>query len=250
MDVERRARAFVSAQRAFELPMLVLSIVLVPVIVIPLVMTLPEPMDMVFDRLSWIIWAAFAVELAVELYLAPRRLHYLRANWFNVLIVVIPFLRPLRVLGPLRALHLLRLVWVGGLMLRVSTATRQILSRHGFSYALLIGLIVLVSTAVLITELERDAGGSIKDLPSGLWWAITTVTTVGYGDTYPVTAAGRGLGAFLMVVGIALFSLLTANISAFFVETQAQQKETATLDDIMAQLRRLEEQIADLKRET
>jgi voltage-gated potassium channel len=70
------------------------------------------------------------------------------------------------------------------------------------------------------------------------------VTTVGYGDKFPVTTEGRAVAVVLMVIGIALFSLFTANLAAFLVEPS---KEGATLDDVMAKLEKLEEQIEELK---
>jgi voltage-gated potassium channel len=72
------------------------------------------------------------------------------------------------------------------------------------------------------------------------------VTTVGYGDTFPVTAAGRGIAAFLMVAGIALFGILTANVAAFFVESHGQQETDATsekLDEVLRRLAALEDEL-------
>ena len=247
MSAERRARAFESFDRATELPMLVLSILIVPLVVIPFVVPLPEVMEDVLFTVDWIIWAIFAIELVVKTYLAPRRAHYLRTHWFDLLIVLLPLLRPLRIARSARALRALtafRLVGVGG---RIAFSVREILSHHGLHYSLLVGAILFVGSAVAVTHFEREGEGSIQDFGTALWWAAVTVTTVGYGDTFPVTPAGRGIGVFLMCVGITFFSLLTANIAAFFVETHEQAKGAATLDDVMAQLRRLEERIAELQ---
>jgi voltage-gated potassium channel len=100
--------------------------------------------------------------------------------------------------------------------------------------------------AALADYFERGAGGSIKDFPTALWWAVTTITTVGYGDTYPVTAEGRGVGVLLMLVGITVFGLLTANVAAFFVGAN-QAEEPVTLRDLMAKLDAMQAQIEELR---
>ena len=68
--------------------------------------------------------------------------------------------------------------------------------------------------------LEREGGGAIDDVGTALWWALATVTTVGYGDVTPVTAAGRGIGVLLMFVGIGVFGLFAANVAAYFIESE------------------------------
>jgi voltage-gated potassium channel len=73
---------------------------------------------------------------------------------------------------------------------------------------------------------------------------MTTVTTVGYGDTFPITPAGRGIAVFVMLAGIAIFGVLTANIAAFFVEQEQQGDPVAErLDEVLRRLERLEERL-------
>src|SRR5215211_5484772 len=109
MDAEQRRRAFDAVDRATDLPMLVLSLLLVPIIVVPFLVTIPPGWVFAWESVGWVIWAAFALELTVKTYLAPRRLHYLHSHWFDVVIVFVPFLRAFRIFYALRALQLLRL---------------------------------------------------------------------------------------------------------------------------------------------
>jgi voltage-gated potassium channel len=98
----------------------------------------------------------------------------------------------------------------------------------------------------LVYAFERNADeGSIHDFGTALWWGVTTITTVGYGDTFPVTNEGRAIAVFLMILGISLFGFLTANIAAFMVS----QNETVSLDDLDRKLDRLEQQIQRLAQE-
>ncbi|MGH2602972.1 MAG: potassium channel family protein [Dehalococcoidia bacterium] len=245
MNIDQRARALETVERATELPMLFLALLLVPLLVLPLFVTIPDEWDSAWQTADWIIWAAFAAELSVKTYLAPRRLRYLRDHWFDVLIVVVPIFRPLRV-G--RVLRLLRLLPLLGLSARVWYATRAIVGRHGLPYTLLVGLMLILAATVAITYVEHDSGGTIDNFGTALWWAVTTATTVGYGDTSPVTPEGRGIAVFVMIVGITLFGLVTANAAAFFVEAQ-EDKGFKQLEEIAARLQRLEEQIAQLRAE-
>jgi hypothetical protein len=83
--------------------------------------------------------------------------------------------------------------------------------------------------------------GSIQTYSDALWWAAATITTVGYGDVYPKTAACRGVAVLLMLVGVSLFGLLTARVAAFFVEAD-ERAENSKFDEILRRLERLEGQ--------
>lgn len=105
--------------------------------------------------------------------------------------------------------------------------------------------LVLVGATLMVVA-EQGAGGPIATFADAVWWALTTITTVGYGDTYPVTALGRGVAVFLMIAGIALFGLLTANVAAFFVEEDAVDRMQAELAQINQRIERIEHLLATL----
>jgi voltage-gated potassium channel len=249
MDAQQRARAFEAVERAVELPMLVLSLALLPIVVVPLLITLPTEWELAWQTVGWMIWAAFAAELTVKTYLAPRRLRYLRDHWFDVLIVAIPFLRPLRMFHALRALRLLQLLRLISVGAKVTVAAREVLGRRGLPYAILVGGLLILASTVAVTYAERGHGGSIDDFGTALWWAMATVTTVGYGDVAPTTPAGRGVAVFVMLIGITLFGLFTANAATFLLQSRGRgdPHKDVTLSDIAAQLQRLEAQVAELR---
>jgi voltage-gated potassium channel len=245
VDIDQRSRAYDAFERAVELPMLVLSGVFVVVIAVPFLFSIPQFLRTPLTTVDWLIWAAFAAELTVKTYLSPHRRRYWRTHWYDVLIVVVPFLRPLRVVRSLRlvrALGVLRLSSAGAEI--VSTA-RKVLQRHGLQYAILLAGLLVAGAAAAVTFFERDAGGTITDFGTALWWAVTTVTTVGYGDVVPITPEGRGVAVFVMLIGVGIFSYVTASISAFLVE-QHREQESVTMQDIMRQLQVLQAQIATL----
>jgi voltage-gated potassium channel len=100
-----------------------------------------------------------------------------------------------------------------------------------------------VVAATLVYAVERGGDGPIQTYPDALWWAAATVTTVGYGDVFPKTAAGRGIAFLLMLVGISVFGLLTARVAAIFVEANEEDHNGRKLDEVLARLERLEQQL-------
>lgn len=239
-------------ERAVELPLLVLAVAMVPLLIVPLVVDLPSGVEDTFIAADWFIWAVFAFEYVVRLSLTDRRWRFVRHEWPDLLIIALPFLRPLRIVRSARALRLLRLGRLAAVLSEATQETRRLLVRHQLHYALLVGIVLMVGASGLVYALEEGSEGSIDTFGDALWWAVTTVTTVGYGDMFPVTPAGRGVAAFLMFSGIALFGLITANLATFMLERAAPTDAPASvasddlgpkLDEILQRLERLERQL-------
>ena len=214
----------------------------------PVAFALSESVEQALLALDFIIWGVFVAELLVRVYLAPRRLPYLWEHWFDVLIVSLPFLRPLRIVRSARALRVLRVMRMAAYLVRAAHATRAIMGRGGVRGGLLFALGALAGSAIVITFAEQGSSGDggIDNFGTAVWWALTTVTTVGYGDTYPDTLVGRGVATFLMLVGVGLFGLLTANVAAYFIESAPDQSDAAgagPLDEVLAELRRLHDRL-------
>jgi voltage-gated potassium channel len=245
-NAERSAAALDRFERLTAWPMLILSVAVIPLLVVPLVMELSAGAQATVVALDWFVWSAFALEYGIRLYLAPRRLAFFRSNLLDLAIVVLPFLRPLRILRSARALRALRAVRVVIFLARGSKAVRAVLTRHKLHYALVVTLVVVVAGAVLVSEFERVVSdANIRSFPDALWWAMTTVTTVGYGDRFPVTAVGRGIAVVLMVLGIALFGLLAGSLASFFIESRDEAAVDPKLAEIAERLDRIESKLAE-----
>lgn len=174
---------------------------------------------------------------------------FVRSNVIDLVVVVVPFLRPLRVMRSARMLRLLRLARIGVFLVRGLDALRDVLTRHKLHYTLLVAIVVTGVIAVIVTELERNApDGTIDSLADGLWWAITTVTTVGYGDAVPTTSAGRAFAVILMLVGVGLFGLFAGSLASFFVhrdEEQEAEENHPAYREILQRLERIERRLDD-----
>jgi len=215
-----------------DLPLLILAIGSLPLLLLELVRTDLTHTDQLFlDTTNVVVLAAFAVDYVVELRLARPSLGYVRNEWTSLLIVVaqalalVPGLTGIGMLRVLRAGRVwrfiavvARLVAVGG---AVAAEGKQTLRRHAAGLALGVAGFTWVTSAVGFT-LAEDVGakGRLHSFFDALWWSSATITTVGYGDVYPVTAAGRIIGVFTMVVGISTFAIVTAKVAEFLVRTR------------------------------
>ena len=171
-------------------------------------------------------WAIFALDYVVNLTLAPRRWHWFYTHIFDLLIVALPLLRPLR---------LLRLITLLAVLQRTAGAAFR--GRVVIYVAGAAALLVFVAALAVLDSERGTPGSSITNFGDALWWAFVTVTTVGYGDFAPVTAQGRLIAGGLMLGGVALLGVVTATLASWIVERVAQQEEdeqAATRGEIRA----------------
>lgn len=195
---------------------------------------------------DWIIWGFFAAELTLMLWLVDSPARYLKQNWLSLFIVLVGIPLTIQAVafnsGLLRSLRLLLFF---GILFRLSADLRSVLGRHNLGITLMVAFGFLVLSAFLISGLDP----AFKNPVDGFWWAWVTMTTVGYGDLVPTTLEGRLVGMLLILVGVALFSLLTASFSVFFIEKDEKEmvdREQATLLKIQmleARLERIESQL-------
>jgi voltage-gated potassium channel len=229
-----------------DTPLLILAVAFVAVLALPYAVDLNGTETLTITVANILIWVVFASDYLMRLYLASDRRRYVRRNVLDLVIVVVPFLRPLRAL---RLLRLLRLGAVGGVLYRRSGSFHAKVSAYVGTTA----VVVILLAGLAMFDAERTAASSnIKTLPDALWWAATTVTTVGYGDRYPTTGTGRLIAVGLMVVGIALLGVVTASIAAWFVGRlhpveEAEERNEATLGDVLVELRRIHDRLDALE---
>lgn len=177
-----------------------LSILLIPVLLIPEVGSIGRGTRDLLDVIDYAVWAVFVLDYGVRLAIAESRAGFVRHNVPDLLLVVLPMLRPLRGARLLRVLRVGRLA----VLLRASPGSTARQTRALTYVGTLAGGSTLLA-AVAMDDLERNApGATIKGFGDSIWWAFTTVSTVGYGDRYPVTTGGRFVAAALMVIGVSL----------------------------------------------
>ncbi|MEV7322674.1 potassium channel family protein [Streptomyces sp. NPDC093970] len=190
---------------------------------------------------EWVVWGSFAVDYLVRLALAPRRGEFVRTHWMDLCAVVLPLLQPLR---------LLRLVATLTLVGRRARMASQI-RLTTYVVGAVVGLLMFGSLAVL--SVERDSpNGNIRTLGDALWWSFTTMTTVGYGDHAPTTGLGRMIAVGLMLSGIALLGVVTANIATWFIarfekDDVEERRQTEAIASLTEEVRALRVEVAALR---
>jgi voltage-gated potassium channel len=191
-------------------------------------------------HVEWVVWGAFAVDYAVRLVLAPAKWLFVRRHPLDLLAVLLPLVQPLRLL---RLVSTLLLVGRRARMAPQITLTTYVAGA-------VVGLLMFGSLAVL--HVERSApDGNIKTLGDAVWWSFTTMTTVGYGDHAPTTGLGRVLAVGLMLSGIALLGVVTANIAAWFIsrferDDAQERRQTELLEALAREVHELRAEVARL----
>ena len=180
------------------------------------------------------VWVLFGVDYLVRLALASSRSRWFLHHLPDLAVIALPILRPLR---------LLRLVTLVGIMQRsAGTALRGRITLYTAGSAALL----IFTSALAVLDAERhEPGSSIQSFGQALWWALTTITTVGYGDTFPLSTQGRFIAALLMIGGVALAGVGTATLASWIVslvEEENAEQEAAT----QAQVAALQQQVGEL----
>jgi len=226
----------------FEPAVLVATLAMIPVLVIQ--HDSNSQWWLMFAQVAnWVIWIVFVAELAFILTVAPRKKAALRAHWLDCAIVVVSlpaYGRLLSSIRMVRLVRLMRLLRAGVIIGRSLQAERRLTSKNLFRLAAL-GTVFLTILAGAV-EAEIDTG-DFKTFWDGVWWAVATVTTVGYGDIYPKTVGGRAVAMIVMLVGIGFIAVLTATISSYFVKSDRSDEHTALVEA----LARIEADLAELK---
>ena len=226
----------------YEPAVLVATLAMIPVLIIQHDAT-SSTWQHFAEVANWVIWAIFAAELAFILTVAPRKKAALRAHWLDTAIVVVSVPLYGRVLSSMRLVRLVRLMRLaraGVIIGRALQAERRLSSTNVFRFAALGTIFLTVLAGAVQSEIDTH---DFKTFWDGTWWAVVTVTTVGYGDVYPTSVGGRIVAIIVMLVGVGFLAVLTATIASFFVKAD-RSDETST---ITATLARIEADLAALK---
>ncbi|OYO14986.1 ion transporter [Enemella evansiae] len=219
--MERSARW----DRITSTPLLIAALAFLAAYAIPILW--PGLSNPGFEWVILVVWVLFAIDYLVRVLLAENRLRYVRTHLIDLAAIALPMLRPLR---------LLRVVTILSILNR-----RASVNLRGRVAAYLVGATMLLGFCAALAALDAERyapDATITTFADAAWWTLTTMTTVGYGDCYPVTATGRWIGAGLMIGGIAILGTVTATIASWLVEHISEGSEVERLRAEIAELRR------------
>ena len=199
-----------------NLLVLFLSIYVLLALLIDTFFTVPLEISRILDLFDNMICVFFLIEFFIRFYRAKNKLDFMKWGWID-LISSIPNVDFLRAGRTLRLIRLLRI-------LRAFRSTKHLVNhvfqnkvQGAFASVSILTMILIIFSSISILQLETDPMSNIKTAEDALWWSYSTITTVGYGDKFPITTGGRIIGVILMTAGVGLFGTFTAFISSWFL---------------------------------
>jgi len=209
--------------------MVVLALVFLIVLILPLAEPITKTEDTFLRTLDITVWAIFVLEYLARVYLSLHRGRYIRKHWLDLIVIGVPFLRPFR------------LIRVLAIMITTARRAGGVVVERITIYVVAMTAIILSVSAVLVYHFEHNApGANIHTLGQAFWWGIVTVTTVGYGDKFPVTVWGQVTASVLMLTAIALMGTITAAVASAFVSitrrTSREQLEEELEQDVQERI--------------
>jgi len=207
----------------FQIVIIVLSIYVLAALIVSTFIKLSPEVQRLLNLIDNCICVVFLLDFVYRFWKAENKLQFMKWGWID-LIASIPTLNYSRAGRIIRLIRLLRL-------LRVFRSTKMLLNhvfrkkaKGAFTTAMIIAVLMIIFSSIAILQVEDTKDSNIKSAEDALWWSYTTITTVGYGDKFPVTTEGRIIAALLMTVGVGLFGTFTGFVASWFVEERKTQQ--------------------------
>lgn len=209
--------------KMFDLVILALSIYVLVALLIDTFFKLPPELSKLLNFIDNIVCAIFLFDFFYRLIKAESKLQFLKWGWIDFIssIPMINFLRWGRAFRIMRLFRLLRAFRSTKYLVGYVFRNRQ---QGAFTSVAIIAVLMVIFSSIAMLQVETDPNSNIKTAEDSIWWAFVTVTTVGYGDKYPVTTEGRVIAAFLMITGVGLFGTFTGFVASWFVEDKGKEK--------------------------
>jgi voltage-gated potassium channel len=219
----------------FQLGLLVLSLLIIGALLVDAVMPMPREVSLIVQWLDIVACVLFFFDFCVRFRRASSKRLFMKWGWIDLLACVpnVDLLRVGRMLRVLRVIRLLRGVRIGH---RLVTIFLQNKPRSAFTSVLLTTLLLITFSSIAILVVEEGPEANIKTAEDAIWWSVTTITTVGYGDRYPTSSEGRIIAMVLMISGVGLFGTLSGIVASLFLGPQ-QDNDSA---EMMTRLRAIE----------
>ena len=210
--------------RFFDIVIVVLSIYVLIALIIDSFFKLAPEVSKLLYVIDDLICALFLYDFFYRFIKAPSKLKFMKWGWID-LISSIPTFEYLRYGRLIRLIRLFRILRAFRSVKYLTSHIFKTRTRGTFSTVSLISFLMLIFGSIAILQVETVPESNIKTAGDSIWWSFVTITTVGYGDKFPVTGEGRVIAAFLMITGVTLFGTFTGFIAAWFMEDKSINKQ-------------------------
>lgn len=230
----------------FQIAVLVLSLAVLGALAADTFWQLPPEVRRIIQIGDTAVCIVLMADFVMAFRRAKSKLAFMKWGWIDLLASIpnLDFLRWGRLVRVLRVLRLLRGIRT---VHRVATALFHNRLQGGAVSLALMAFLLVAFSSVAVLVCERQDGANIKSAEDAIWWSITTMTTVGYGDHYPVTTEGRVVGIILMICGVGMFAGLSGLVASLFLGKPEPQPDAT--QEILARLERLETKVNALRDE-
>ncbi len=206
---------------------LILSFYVLGTLFIDTIFILPKEISRILDIIDDIICLLFLLDFGVRLHKAESKFIFLKWGWLDLL-SCIPFLDFFRAGRILRLIKLLRIIRAFRSMINFTNHVFENRMQGTFASASVIAVLLMIFSSIAILHVEVHPNSNIKTAEDALWWAYVTITTVGYGDKFPVTMEGRIIASILMTAGVGLFGIFSGFLASWFVKGNELRSQTKT----------------------
>ena len=227
---------------SYELFLVVLSLYSLALILADLALPLSIEVQGILQWMDLMICILFLGDFVFRLLTAENKLVYLRWGWIDLL-SSIPAVDVFRFGRVFRIVRVFRLFRAFRSVKQIVAYALRVRAQSSFLAAVMISLVCITAGSILILQFETGDSRNIQTGGDALWWSVVTMTTVGYGDYYPVSIGGRIVAICLMIVGIGIFGTFTGLVASWFVEEEAEA-EQASLKELRDEIRKLRDEVA------
>ncbi|WP_345952878.1 ion transporter [Mucilaginibacter sp. PAMB04168] len=195
----------------------VLSVYVLLAILTDTIFKLPEETSILLTYIDNVICVFFFAEFCIRFYRAENKVVFMKWGWIDLIssIPAVSYLRAGRVLRLIRLLRLIRAFRSTQMFVKHVFRNK---AKGAFTSVAILAVLLIIFSSIAILQVEKDPASIIKSAEDAIWWSYVTITTVGYGDKFPVTTEGRIIAAVLMTAGVGLFGTFTVYIASWFVE--------------------------------
>ncbi len=229
----------------YQIAILILTIVVLIAFVADTVLPMPKEVVDLLQVIDTFVCVLLLADFFIRLYRAESKLAFMKWGWID-LVASIPNLEVLRWGRLVRVLRIIRLLRGLRSLHKVLTMTFRNKMESGVISLSLAAFLLVVFASVSVLVCERSPDANIKTAADAVWWSITTITTVGYGDRYPVTMEGRLIGVILMIGGVSMFAGLSGMVASLFMGGNKEKKPSDTAE-ILARLEQLQAKLDALE---